>query len=233
MDAKGKDHSCTYTSKQLPNERNIWKWNYRRKEKKVTEIIGENSTQPSPKQGLGNLLRKSRTFRKVEESLKRRKKAGELAELNEAVWQDAHKRKVIILGKKDKEGVDWSHFDFIIAHPGAWDHHKTPMAMLKTFWKMFYPYLDKLIVEYEDCVDNHNATVADTDHMMAKYVDMIEEFKFKERFIEENPERKELYDRERAQWKKELDEETERIKKEAAARKKLSEQSDEQAKENA
>jgi hypothetical protein len=181
---------------------------------------GENSTQPTPKQGLKSLLRKSRSFRKVEESLKRRKKVTEFAELNEAVWQDAYKRKLIILGKEDKDGIDWSHFDFMIAHPGAWDNaaFKKPMEILRTYWKMFYPYLKKLTDEYEDSVTNHNLMVAEVDQMMVKYVDMIEEFKFMEAFIEDDKDRKTVYEGFREKLKAKIDAETEALKKEQAKR---------------
>lgn len=118
-----------------------------------------------------------------------------LAEINKDAWIRAEKDGVFICGRKDENGIDWSHFDFVLAHPKRFVGVTTVLQGLKRFWAICYPYMDKVIEEYRQTVEAHNNTIIDMDEIMSTYVDVLEAKKYMETFINEDDSRKTNYEK--------------------------------------
>lgn len=141
---------------------------------------------------ISSLIQGTRKMRRIAKALTRRNDKAKLVEINQALYERAYREKLFILGPK-KDGIDWSMFDYVVALPAIFNECLSPLDYIKEFWKQVYPHMDKVLDEYEDAIANHNATIAEIDEMMIKYVDMVEEFKIMEEFIGAHEERQNIY----------------------------------------
>ena len=148
------------------------------------EIGKDATTNKEAAKKVSSLIQGTRKMRRIAKALTRRNQKSKLVEINQALYERAFREKLFILGPKDKNGIDWTMYDYALAIPAIYNECMTPQDYIKAFWNQLYPHIDKVLEEYQDAVANHNATIGEVDEMMIKYVDMMQKFKIMEEFID-------------------------------------------------
>jgi len=117
-----------------------------------------------------------------------RQEQGKIHRVREELWRMAINQKCFILGAesdRDANKVDWAHFDFMVEtiKPLLWGQCTKPLDYLKLYWGAFYPYIDKVLNDYELCLLHWNDLCEEHDDIIANQADDVEARRFMEEFL--------------------------------------------------
>lgn len=99
-------------------------------------------------------------------------------------YPDAMKNKTLLTGVVSKDGVDWTHHDFLLATV-VWKKCNTLMDVVHEMWYNLWPYLDNLIRAY---VETKNMLVQqwnEEDALLKKYAEAETDRKLRAEFLKQ------------------------------------------------
>ena len=146
---------------------------------------------------------------KIRSTLEQKKKYGaKLVDIDNDLYQNVYDNKTLLKGKEDEEGIDWSHFDFMLSIPHAFDHCNTYVDVLRAFWKNFYPHLSTFMNEYDFICQRFDELCLEADEVVRNHGEGILEAKILEAFFDkEHPELHEEYKRFKTKLEEQWEEE--------------------------
>lgn len=100
-------------------------------------------------------------------------------------YQEAIEGKRLLFDKEDKEGIDYTHMEFILSQPMGFHKDMNFYQMMKMFWKQFYPYLKNIADSYEALYERYRFNIDDTEEVLANYAETDLEIKIMKEFIKE------------------------------------------------
>jgi hypothetical protein len=143
-------------------------------------IVGEKSkmTKPEDKLGIGDKL-VDRKFDE-EEGLKL---VGTFDKSKVARYQKAIEKKAILMDQEDDEGIDYTHFDFVLSTGCGFYSGMSNLQALKLFWKAQYPYFKNIIVQYEEFYDRFRVMIDDQEEVLRNHAELDFKYKWTREFI--------------------------------------------------
>ena len=141
----------------------------------MTYIIGsdKNKKKPEDELGIGESLIKRSKSQETGMDL-----AGMFDESKLKRYKEAMEKKAILLDKEDKDGVDYTHMDFVLSTGCGFFEGMSNLQAIQLFWKAFYPYLKNLMESYEGFYERFRDMIDDQEEVLRNHAELDYKYKW-------------------------------------------------------
>lgn len=98
-------------------------------------------------------------------------------------YKEAMEKKAILLDKEDKDGIDYTHMDFVLSTGCGFFRGMSNLQAIQLFWKAFYPYLKNIIENYENFYDRFRDMIDDQEEVLRNHAELDHKYKWTVEYI--------------------------------------------------
>lgn len=98
-------------------------------------------------------------------------------------YQLAMEKKAILMDKEGEDGVDYTHFDFVLSTGCGFYEGMTNFQALKLFWKALYPYFKNIILNYEGFYERFRDMIDDQEEVLRNHAELDYKYKWTVQYL--------------------------------------------------